>query len=238
MQPKVVPWRDFSKEEHATWKLLFDKQEENRKTVAVPEFRAGLEILGITSNLIPNIDDINRKLAKLTGWRAVPVEGFEDPRSFYSMLARREFPIGCFIRDPKDLSYTPAPDVFHDLYGHIPFYVDSAYAEFCFEFGKRSSQNLNHPDRLRRWERLFWFTAEFALLETPQGLRIFGGGLLSSYAESLNSLSGKPTLLPFDLRRIQEQEFRIDVFQDPLFILPSRQALFQCLEPYSALMPP
>ena len=229
-------WRDFSGEEHATWKALFDKQSENRKSLAVPEFSRGLDALAMSSDRIPDIDSINRRLAKLTGWRAIPVEGFEDPRSFYSMLARKEFPIGCFIRDSKDLSYTPAPDVFHDLYGHIPFFVDTAYANFCHEFGMRSSRDLNNTDRLRKWERLFWFTAEFALLDTPEGRRIFGGGLLSSYTESLYSLSGQPTLLPFDLKRIVVQEFRIDIFQDPLFVLPAREALFQCLDLYDALL--
>lgn len=234
LAPKVVPRRKFTAEEDKTWKALYERQAENRARLAVPEFARGLELLQMSSDRVPDIEEVNARLKRLTGWEGVPVEGLESGEAFYPMMANRQYPIGWFIRDPKDLSYTPAPDVFHDLYGHMPFFADPVYADFCAEFGRRASRYVGQIDILEDFERLFWFTIEFGLIETPAGRRIFGGGLLSSYTESLYSLSDKPTVLPFDIERIRRQTYRTDVFQQTLFLLPSREALFTCLDQYEA----
>ena len=150
------------------------------------------------------------------------------------MLARREFPIGNFIRDPKDLSYTPAPDVFHDLYGHLPFFADAAYANFCADLGLRASRYLDSPTKIRQFERLFWFAVEFALLETPVGRRIFGAGIASSFGECRYALSNEPELIPFDLHVIRAQEFKIDEFQKRLFVIKDVGQLYGCLDSFEA----
>lgn len=232
--PKLVPWRAFTEAEHEVWRMLFDNQAQSRAELAVPEFSLGLEALGITRQRIPDLDEVNARLSHLTGWKAVSVEGLEDSQSFYAMMARKEYPIGCFIREAKDLSYTPAPDVFHDLYGHMPFFIDPEYALFCEEFGKRTCRYLEDPKLLLEWERLFWFTIEFGLIESDMGRKIFGGGLLSSFSESLYALSDRPLVYPFDLNLIRNQDYRVDIFQEVLFLLPNRRAVFDCLDEYEA----
>lgn len=223
----------FTPTEHRTWKALFDRQSPKRDSQIIPQFSKGLQALQITADCIPDLENVNSRLRKLTGWEGVPVEGLEEGESFYTMLADKKFPIGNFIRDEKDLSYTPAPDIFHDLYGHIPFYADSQYAEFCEEYGKQASQFKNDAKILREFERFFWFTVEFGLIETSQGRRIFGAGIASSYGECEYALSDKPEILPFDVELIRNQEFRIDVFQEKLFLLKNTDQLYRSLETFS-----
>lgn len=221
--------KKFTTAECETWTVLYENLEKNRKTMAYEIFPRGLEALGFSAGRIPDLNEVNRKLKALTGWVGVPVTGLEGADSFYPALARKEFPIGNFIRSKDDLGYTPAPDIFHDLYGHIPFYADKEYADFCAEYGKMAQQFIDDPKKFRMSERFFWFTAEFSLIETPQGRRIFGAGILSSKAESEYALSDKPEVLPFDVKTICDQEFKIDEFQKRLFLLQSPQQLYQSI---------
>jgi phenylalanine-4-hydroxylase len=231
---KKVPFRTFSPEEHRTWGLLFREQAKKRDEQIWYPFSDGIRALDFTEAGIPDLHEVNRRLRALTGFEGVPVEGFEEPESFYEMLAERAFPIGYFIRDPKDLGYTPAPDIFHDLYGHLPFLVNKEYADFCQEIGRRTVKFRNDPEFLRQWERLFWFTIEFGLLETPQGRRIFGGGIASSINECAYSLSDRPEVLPFDLETIRQQEFDISIMQPRIFLLKSPEQLYGCLDAFEA----
>lgn len=229
---QLVAMREFSPEEHNTWQLLFARLKEKRSRQIVKIFSEGIEALGITGARIPDLDEVNLRLSALTGFRGTPVEGFEEAASFYEMLSRREFPIGFFIRSPEDLGYTPAPDIFHDLYGHLPFLVDPGYAYFCQELGRRTVKYAHDPALLRQWERLFWFGVEFSLVKTGDGIRIFGGGIASSYNECEYSLSGKAEVLPFDIELIRHQEFDISRMQERIFLLDSPRQLYDCLDAF------
>ncbi len=228
-----VQLHPFSAQDKRTWSTLFQRQAKSRESQVHPLFKYGVEKLGI-SEKFPDLEAINKKLEKISGFRGVPVKGFEEPESFYEMLAQREFPIGFFIRDEKDLGYTPAPDIFHDLYGHLPFLVDSQYANFCQSLGERTIRYRDQPEILRQWERLFWFTAEFGLVRTDQGIRIFGGGIASSIQECDYALSTQPKQMPFDLEVIRNLEFQIDEMQKNLFLLESPEQLYSCLDEFEA----
>jgi phenylalanine-4-hydroxylase len=134
------------------------------------------------------------------------------------------------------VNYTPAPDVVHDLYGHIPFHADARYAEYCQRYGTFACEFLDDPVRLRRLERYFWFTNEFGLVETAQGRRIFGAGIASSVGECRYALSGEPEVLPFDVERICAQEFRIDQMQPRLLVLQSPEQLSASFEKLQAMV--
>jgi phenylalanine-4-hydroxylase len=222
----------FTADDHLTWKTLFSRQAPLRSEQLVPMFTRGLEQLQITGDRIPDLNQINKKLWALTGWRGIFVKGFEGPETFYQMLAEKTFPIGGFIRSAKDLAYTPEPDIFHDLYGHLPFYADPDYARFCEDFGRRGMRYLSSPTIAEEFQRLFWFSVEFGLLKTPQGLRIFGAGIASSFDECAYALSGKPQQQPFDIQKIRSRPFRIDILQDTLFILNSTADLYTCLDDF------
>lgn len=220
----------FDQTAHATWGALFQGTARSRADQAHPLFVRGLEKLGMDGRGIPDLATLNGRLMALTGWQMVPVEGLEGPREFFRELHEQKFPVGNFIRSAQDLAYTPAPDVFHDVYGHIPFIADRDYAAFCQEFGTRALPYLDAPELLRQFERLFWFGVEFPLIETALGRRIFGGGILSSSKECDYCLSPQPEVRPFDVEAIRSQEYRIDQIQPLLFSLASPEQLYGSLE--------
>lgn len=224
----------FTAEEHATWADIVALHRERRDAQLCSIFLDGVKRLEFDRPTIPELSEVNARLGKLTGWSGVYVRGLEDGAGFYRLLRDRQFPIGHFVRDRKDLNYTPAPDVVHDLYGHIPFHADARYAEYCQRYGAFACEFLDDPARLRRIERYFWFTNEFGLVETSEGRRIFGAGIASSVGECRYALSGEAEVLPFDVERICAQEFRIDQMQPRLFVLQSPEQLYGSFEKFQA----
>lgn len=202
-----------------TWKTILDKHSEARENQVVDLFHRGLDL-----------NDVNKRLKALTGFQGVFVNGLEDGNGFFRMLANRKFPIGNFIRNAADLSYTPEPDIVHDLYGHLPFFVNKSYADFCQKFGEAACRFLDRPDLLRQFERFFWFTIEFGLIKTPKGVRVFGAGIASSTAECDYALSGHPEVISFNVDAVRNQEFRIDEMQKTLFLLDNPEQLYTSLD--------
>mgnify|MGYP001558022912 CR=1 FL=1 len=225
----MMKQRDFDAEALSTWRTILTNHSHTRDNQVVDIFSRGLKTLQISSEVIPDLKEINRLLKPLGGFRGVFVNGLEDGASFYTLLSHGEFPIGNFIRDKRDLSYTPEPDLVHDLYGHLPFFTDAAYSQFCQKFGELACRFLDRTDLLRQFERFFWFTIEFGLIKTPKGNRVFGAGIASSLGECEYALSGKPEVVPFDVDEIRKQEFRIDEMQKKLFILDSVDQLYSSL---------
>lgn len=229
MTPTLKP-KEYSAEDQETWRVILHEHARKRDTQICEIFLRGVKILGLTENHIPNLEQVNDILRQRSGFRGVLVEGLEEGASFYTMLANREFPVGNFIRNRQDLSYTPAPDIVHDLYGHLPFYTDRAYGDFCQRFGEAAARYVDRPELLRQFERFFWFTAEFGLVKTEKGIRIFGAGIASSTGECEYALSGKPEVKPFDVDAIRHQEFRIDQMQPILFCMESPEQLYRSLD--------
>lgn len=226
---RPVPFRNWTPQEHGTWRIMFRRQAEKRDEQVVDLFSRGIRELGLGDEGVPDLDEVNRRLAARTGFAGIPVEGLEEDRSFYQMLAERRFPIGNFIRDRQDVSYTPAPDVFHDLYGHLPFFIDEDYSRFCAELGERATRVADSAEALKQYARLFWFTIEFALMKTPQGMRIFGAGIASSHGECEYALGNRPNRIPFDIETIRKKDFKIDEFQRDVFVIEEPAQLYGCL---------
>lgn len=226
----------FSPDEHATYAEIVRMHRAKRDQQLVPMFLEGLQKLELDRDGIPPLEEVNARLTKLTGWQGVFVRGLEDAAGFYQLLRDKKFPIGHFVRDRRDLNYTPAPDVVHDLYGHIPFHADARYADYCERYGKFACEFIDDPTRMRRLERYFWFTNEFGLVETAQGRRIFGAGIASSLGECVYALSGEPEVIPFDVETICAQEFRIDQMQPRLFLLQSVEQLYGSFEKLQAVV--
>lgn len=220
----------FSAQDHAVWRAILHQHAQQRGQQICDLFLNGIGILDIREDTIPDLATINETLRARSGFEGVYVEGLEGPQSFFQLLADRQFPVGAFIRDMGDLSYTPAPDVVHDLYGHLPFYTDKNYADYCQRFGAAAVAYADRADLLRQFERFFWFTIEFGLMKTSAGLRIFGAGIASSTGECEYALSEKPQIVPFDVDAIRHQEFRFDVMQPKLFYLDSPDQLYESLE--------
>lgn len=225
----IAPAPAFTARDHQTWKTLYQVQDPLRETQIVPEFSQGLKALGITAERIPDLAEVNGRLRALTGWEGVYVAGLAEAKTFFEMLAERRFPVGNFIRDTKDLSYTPAPDVFHDLYGHLPFFTIPEYARFCERFAKCALRADSAASTLSEFQAFFWFTIEFGLVKTPAGIRVFGAGIASSFKECAYALSDVPRIHPFDPDQIRRRPFRIDLLQEDLYLLESPAQLYQSL---------
>jgi phenylalanine-4-hydroxylase len=219
----VIPqqWEHYTPAEHATWRYLYERQSKMLQARACDAFLQGLRALDLGESGIPNFERLSEALYKLTGWTVVAVPGLIPDEAFFVHLANRRFPAGQFIRRADQLDYLQEPDVFHDVFGHIPMLAHPVFADYMQAYGKGGLRSLSF-DCLHRLARLYWYTVEFGLIATDDGLRIYGSGIVSSYAESVYALeSPKPKRERFDLKRVMRTPYCIDRFQDTYFIINS-----------------
>lgn len=216
---------EWTETENNTWKTLITRQYETVQHRACDEYLAGLAELHLPSDRVPQLQDVN-KILKKTAWEMVPVHGTVLITEFFMMLKNRQFPVANFIRVPEELDYLQQPDVFHELFGHGPLLLNPIYADFMQWYGNMALQFSGKKRKIL--SRLFWYTIEFGLLQTPNGLRIFGGGILSSYAETLFSLeSDQPQRLPFDITTVLKTDYDYQSIQPNYFILDNLAQLFE-----------
>lgn len=226
--PDAIGYIHFTNEEHATWKALYTRQIQTIIDRAAPEFIQGLETLNLCHSHIPSLEKVNRILT-CTGWEVAPVTGTILVDEFFRMLGNRKFPAATFIRIPEEIDYLQQPDIFHEIFGHCPMLTNQAYADFL-EWYANFALTVTKAQR-GILGRLFWYTIEFGLLETDAGLRIYGGGILSSHQETIFALAGKrPVRNPFDLDEILATPYRYDRIQEQYFILPSMDALYALMD--------
>jgi phenylalanine-4-hydroxylase len=218
-------WTDYTAAEHQVWDQLYDRQARLLPGRACDAFLAGLQALDLHRGGIPEFARINEELTRLTGWSVVAVPGLVPDDVFFEHLANRRFPAGRFIRRADQLDYLQEPDIFHDVFGHVPMLTDPVFADYMQAYGEGGRRALG-LGRLQNLARLYWYTVEFGLLETPAGLRIYGAGIVSSRSESLFALEDpSPNRLGFDIVRLLRTPYRIDDFQQTYFVIPSLQAL-------------
>ncbi|HET6969901.1 MAG TPA: phenylalanine 4-monooxygenase [Phenylobacterium sp.] len=218
-------WSDYTDAEHRVWITLYERQTALLPGRACDPFLKGLDALDLHRRGIPDFARINEELKRLTGWTVVAVPGLVPDEVFFEHLANRRFPAGQFIRRPEQLDYLQEPDVFHDVFGHVPMLTDPTFADYMQAYGE-GGLRAGGLGRLHNLARLYWYTVEFGLLQTPAGLRIYGAGIVSSHAESIFALDDpSPNRLGFDLERVMRTPYRIDDFQQVYFVIPSLQAL-------------
>ncbi|MDI1365651.1 MAG: phenylalanine 4-monooxygenase [bacterium] len=218
-------WETYSQAEHDVWITLYDRQTAMLKGRACDAFLQGLDALDLHRSGIPDFGRINEELQRLTGWSVVAVPGLVPDDVFFDHLANRRFPAGQFIRKPDELDYLQEPDIFHDVFGHVPMLTDPTFADYMQAYG-RGGQRALDLGRLANLARLYWYTVEFGLMNTPDGLRIYGAGIVSSRAESLFALDDpSPNRIGFDLERVMRTPYRIDDFQQAYVVIDSIQTL-------------
>jgi phenylalanine-4-hydroxylase len=218
-------WDRYSPQDHATWVTLYERQLKVLPGRACDAFLHGLDALDLHGEGIPDFEVISERLRALTGWSVVAVPGLVPDDVFFDHLANRRFPAGNFIRHPDQLDYLQEPDVFHDVFGHVPMLTDPIFANFMVAYGRGGARALQ-LGQLHHLARLYWYTVEFGLMQSPQGLRIYGAGIVSSRAESIFSLQdGSPNRVLFDLERVMRTPYRIDDFQQVYFVVPSIEEL-------------
>lgn len=232
----------YSEAEHDLYRRLFTRQADQLAGRACDEFIRALPQLGAPDR-IPRFDAISARLRKATGWEIVAVPGLIPEEAFFSLLAQRRFPVTGWIRRPEEFDYVVEPDVFHDLFGHVPLLFDPVFAEFMQAYGE-GGMKASRLDSCEKLARLYWYTVEFGLINTPKGLRAYGAGILSSAGELRYSVeSPEPARVAFDLMRMMRSRYRIDSYQANYFVIDSFQQLFDATAPdftpiYDALRSP
>ena len=225
------PWRRYTPEDHATWQSLFERQARLLPGRACREFMTGLEGLKVAAEGVPRFDALSEILERATGWRIVAVPGLVPDEVFFGHLAARRFPVTWWIRRPEQMDYLQEPDVFHDIYGHVPLLMNPVFADYMQAYGQGGLKALS-LGALPNLARLYWYTVEFGLIETPDGLRIYGSGILSSKGESIYCLDdAAPNRVRFDLLRVMRTRYRIDTFQQTYFVIRAFEELFEATRP-------
>jgi phenylalanine-4-hydroxylase len=220
-------WERFTAEDHRVWDLLFARQQQLLGSRAVRAFHDGLDVLRLSRPGIPQLDELNERLFARTGWTVVSVPGLVPDDIFFDHLANRRFPAGNFIRTAAQLDYLEEPDVFHDVFGHVPLLAQPAVADFMQAMGEHGLEALRHG-ALHRLARLYWYTVEFGLAREDGALKIYGAGIVSSFGESRFALeSDVPHRPDFDLRRVLRTRYRSDAFQQSYFVIDSFEDLLQ-----------
>lgn len=214
-------WEAFSAAEHSVWDTLFARQSAMLPGRASKAFLCGLDILQLSKPGIPDYRELNTRLMAATGWQVVAVPGLVPDAVFFDHLANRRFVAGNFIRRADQLDYLQEPDVFHDVFGHVPMLADPVFADYMQAYGRGGLRSLGY-DALHKLARLYWYTVEFGLIEEDGALRIYGAGIVSSFGESTFSLDDpSPNRIGFDLMRVMRTRYRIDDFQQNYFVIPS-----------------
>lgn len=220
-------WQTYTADEHKVWDELYERQMQVLPGRAAPEFMAGLEALNLNRGGIPNFEEISDELEELTGWRVVAVPCLVPDAIFFKHLANRRFPAGNFIRTREQMDYIQEPDVFHDVLGHVPMLTDPVFADYMQAYGAGGMRSLEW-NALKNLASLYWYTVEFGLIHTAEGLRIYGAGIVSSKTESQFALEdASPNRIGFDLERVMSTDYRIDDFQETYFVIDSYEQLLR-----------
>ncbi len=220
-------WDSFTAEDHAVWDTLFARQSAMLPGRAASAFLRGIDVLRLDRPGIPDFRALNERLEAATGWSVVAVPGLVPDDVFFRHLSERRFVSGNFIRRADQLDYLQEPDVFHDVFGHVPMLADPVFADYMQAYGAGGLRSLNFG-ALHKLARLYWYTVEFGLMREEGALRIYGAGIVSSYGESLFALdSESPNRIDFDLERIMRTDYRIDDFQQNYFVIDSFDALLR-----------
>jgi phenylalanine-4-hydroxylase len=229
-------WRSYSADEHDRWDRLFARSCAILRNRACDEFLDAMDTLKLSESGIPDLEKLSNRLETLTGWRVVPVTDLVPDDIFFNHLANRRFPAGAFIRPESQLDYLEEPDIFHDVFGHVPLLANRTYADFMQAYGA-GGQRAMRLGRLANLARLYWYTVEFGLIRSPAGLRLFGAGIMSSATESVFALEDpSPHRIAFDLERVMRTKYIINDFQQTYFVIDSFESLLaDCYQDFGPL---
>ena len=220
---------NYKKEDFAVWKLLYDRQIKNLPKAASKAHLEGLDKVNFIAGEIPHFDGTNQILSEMTGWRLAVVPGIVPDYTFFELMSNRRFPATTWLRKMEELDYLEEPDMFHDVFAHVPLLTNQAFVNFLEELSKIGLGYVGNDYAIELLSRVYWFTVEFGLIQEDAGLRIYGAGILSSAGETKFSLSNEPPKHDFDVRTIANTPYRKDVFQDRYFVIQSYEQLYKSI---------
>ena len=216
----------YTDEDRNVWQILFERQIPQLEQCASFEYLEGLKKVNFRPDTIPDFKEINKILNNLTGWELVAVPGIVDDREFFALMADRKFPATTWLRKMEELDYLEEPDMFHDVFAHVPLLANSHFADFLVEMSRISLDHINDPYAIELLSRVYWYTVEFGLIRENGNLRIYGAGILSSVGETRHSLGNVPMRFEFNTEHLLHSPYRKDVFQDRYLIIDSFEQLY------------
>ena len=219
-------WAAYTADQHALWGELVQRRLPQLERHACREYLDGFKQIGLRADELPQLSSVSARLEPRTGWRSTAVSGFLPTDAFFEMLAARRFPTTTWLRSRESMEYTPEPDIFHDVFGHVPMHADPVFGAFLEQYGKVSAA-LREPAALERMGRLFWFTVEFGLIRQDGEVKVYGSGLISSHGECTRVLAGGCEVRDFDLDEVLEQSFDPGVMQPVLYAVESFDQIYE-----------
>jgi phenylalanine-4-hydroxylase len=218
----------YTAEQHDIWSELVRRRRAQVAAHACQEYLEGYEIIGLRDDRLPNLASISERLHPRTGWNTTPVSGFLPADAFFEMLAARMFPTTTWIRGRDSLEYIPEPDIFHDVFGHVPMHAHKVFADFLQHYGAVCTQ-IQDGDVLERLGRLFWYTVEFGLIRQNGEIKVYGSGVISSHRECTNVIEGGCEIRDFSLEEVLETPVKVDALQKALFAITSFDQIYEAM---------
>ncbi len=225
----IQEYEKYTAEDHEVWSKLYNDQMRHLPDISTSAYLEGIRRCGFKSDKVPNFNRINEALKDLTGWKVYVVPGLIPQKPFFEHLSRKEFPATTWLRSKEDLDYTPEPDMFHDVFGHIPMLSEPFFCDFLNGLSKIALKNIENENAVKLISRLYWYTVEFGLIKEDEEVKIYGAGILSSPGESLHSVQAFEKHEPYDPQKILDSNYNISDFQAQYFVIESYEQLFNSL---------
>lgn len=216
----------YTPEQHAVWRELVEQRMPQLERHASATYLDGFSKIGLKPEHLPRLADVSARLAPLTGWNSTPVSGFLPADAFFEMLGARRFPTTTWIRSRESMAYTPEPDIFHDVFGHVPMHAHPVFADFLEHYGKVCAALTDQND-LERMGRLFWFTVEFGVIREGGEVKVYGSGLISSHGECTHVVEGRPEIRDFNLERVLDTPVDVSKEQPVLYAIENFEQIFE-----------
>ncbi len=226
----VQKYENYTPEDFAVWKILFERQMTILPSMASEEYLEGIQRIGFTGDTIPNFQEVNARLLQLTGWKIVVVPGIIEEPVFFQLLSQKKFPATSWLRKMNELDYLSEPDMFHDVFGHMPLLTNPLFCDFYHAMGMLGVTYNHKQNIIQMLGRMYWFTVEFGLIKNNEALKIFGAGILSSHSETKFSVSDEPKHIAFNTEQVMHTPYENDHIQDTYFVIDSFQQLYNSIE--------
>jgi phenylalanine-4-hydroxylase len=221
-------YADYTAEQHDLWADLVGRVLPVLEEHAAQEYLDGFDIIGLSADHLPNLASISARLAPRTGWSSTAVSGFLPAPAFFEMLAMRCFPTTTWLRSRESIEYTPEPDIFHDVFGHVPMHAHQVFADFLEHYG-RVCASISDAGVLEKLGRLFWYTVEFGVIRQANEIKVYGSGLISSHGECLNVIEGHCAIHDFSLDEVLKTPVKVDELHKLLFAVSSFDEIYEAM---------
>lgn len=223
-------YQAYTSEDHQVWNILYDRQMQVLPGRAAEAYFEGIEKIYFQPDQVPNFEETNTLLTSITGWSIAVVPGLIDNKPFFEFLSNKKFPATTWLRKMEQLDYLEEPDMFHDVFGHVPLLTNPHFCEFLTGLSDIALEHIDNEYAIELISRLYWYTVEFGLIENKDGLKIYGAGILSSSGESVYALeSNIPRRLPYNVKEILSSPYIKDKFQAQYWVIRSYEQLFDSI---------